>query len=196
MKTHKDLDVWKKSIDFVVDIYQVIKRFPLDEKYALANQIKRAAVSISSNIAEGAARSSDKEFLRFLYYSMGSLSELETLQNYVNDQAAALIDESETLNYTPTVTQNETGFSALMAGMRNQRSGAFSVLEEGTFLWSSTDVSSDIANLLFLSHSDANVIFSNSNNKNDGTSIRCIYDNIMSTEETNNDFPTTSSRFL
>ena len=78
MKTHRDLDVWQKSIDYVIEIYKLIKTFPSDEKYALASQIKRAAVSIPSNIAEGAARSSDKEFLRFLYYSMGSISELET----------------------------------------------------------------------------------------------------------------------
>lgn len=78
MKTHHDLNVWQRSIDYVIDIYKLIKTFPSDEKYALASQIKRAAVSIPSNIAEGAARASDKDFLRFLHYSLGSISELET----------------------------------------------------------------------------------------------------------------------
>ena len=78
MKTHRDLDLWQKSIDYVISIYKYLDNFPSTEKFALSSQIKRAAVSIPSNIAEGAARSSDKEFLRFLYYSMGSISELET----------------------------------------------------------------------------------------------------------------------
>ena len=72
MKTHKDLDVWKLSIDFVTDIYKVTSSFPKEDQFGLTNQIRRAAVSVPSNIAEGAARNSDKEFLRFLYISLGS----------------------------------------------------------------------------------------------------------------------------
>ena len=78
MKTHHDLSVWQKSIDYTIEIYKSIENFPPSEKYGLSSQLKRAAVSIPSNIAEGASRNSDKEFLRFLYYSMGSLSEVET----------------------------------------------------------------------------------------------------------------------
>ena len=76
--THKDLDVWKKSIDLVLKIYVLTKEMPSDERYGLCSQIKRAAVSVPSNIAEGAGRSSTKEFIRFLDISNGSLSELET----------------------------------------------------------------------------------------------------------------------
>ncbi|NGY37439.1 four helix bundle protein [Flavobacterium sp. XN-5] len=75
---HKDLDVWKKSMDLVVKVYQITQLFPDTEKYGLTSQMRRAAVSIPSNIAEGAARKGDKELLQFLYVSIGSLSELET----------------------------------------------------------------------------------------------------------------------
>lgn len=78
MKTHKDLDVWKLSIDFVTDIYKITSSFPKEEQFGLTNQIRRAAVSVPSNIAEGAGRNSDKEFLRFLYISMGSIQEIYT----------------------------------------------------------------------------------------------------------------------
>ena len=78
MKTHKDLDVWKKSVSLVTSIYEVTKAFPKDEMYGITNQIRRSAVSIPSNIAEGSARQGDKEFAHFLYISLGSLSELET----------------------------------------------------------------------------------------------------------------------
>ena len=78
MKDHKDLDVWIQSMLLVEDIYALTKNFPSDEKYGLSSQIKRAVVSIPSNIAEGAGRKGDKEFIQFLYIAMGSLSELET----------------------------------------------------------------------------------------------------------------------
>jgi four helix bundle protein len=62
MRPHEKLDVWKKAIDFVVAIYRVTERFPKEEKFGLISQIRRAAVSIPANIAEGAARRSPKEF--------------------------------------------------------------------------------------------------------------------------------------
>ena len=78
IKTHKDLDVWKKSVSLVTLIYEMTKGFPKDELYGLTNQIRRSAVSIPSNIAEGSARKGNKEFAQFLYIGLGSLSELET----------------------------------------------------------------------------------------------------------------------
>ena len=75
---HKELSVWKESVRMVTDIYSITKKFPKEEKFGLTNQIRRAVVSIPSNIAEGAARSSNKEFKQFLYIALGSLSELET----------------------------------------------------------------------------------------------------------------------
>tara|TARA_R110002049_G_scaffold309052_1_gene516240 strand:+ start:2371 stop:2721 length:351 start_codon:yes stop_codon:yes gene_type:complete len=76
--THKDLEVWKLSVSLVLDIYQLALSLPKDEQYGLSSQIKRAAISIPSNIAEGAGRKSTKELLRFLDIANGSLSELET----------------------------------------------------------------------------------------------------------------------
>ena len=75
---HKDLEVWKSSMDLVEIIYQVSSHFPNDEKYGLTSQIRRSAVSVPSNIAEGAARKGDKELIRFLSISLGSLAEMET----------------------------------------------------------------------------------------------------------------------
>jgi len=78
MSTHHHLEVWSRAIEFVSSIYTITKNFPDDEKYTLVSQIRRSAISIPSNIAEGAARKSDKEYIHFLYISLGSLSELET----------------------------------------------------------------------------------------------------------------------
>jgi four helix bundle protein len=78
MKTHHDLEVWKLSIKFVDKIYDLAESFPKKETYALSSQMQRAAVSVASNIAEGAARHYSKEFIQYLYQSLGSTSELET----------------------------------------------------------------------------------------------------------------------
>ena len=78
MKTHKDLNVWKEAMELAKGVYCLTKDFPKEEIYGLVSQMRRAAVSIPSNIAEGAARNSHKEFIQFLYTSLGSLAELET----------------------------------------------------------------------------------------------------------------------
>jgi len=78
MKSHKDLMVWQKSMDLVTQLYRLTEDFPQSEIYGLTNQIRRSAVSVPSNIAEGAARHSKKEFTQFLYISLGSLAEIET----------------------------------------------------------------------------------------------------------------------
>lgn len=75
---HKDLDVWILSMELVTDIYALTTSFPVTERYGLTQQIRRAAVSIPSNIAEGSARKNPREFIQFLYYSLGSAAELET----------------------------------------------------------------------------------------------------------------------
>lgn len=78
MKTHKDLDIWKRGIGFVEQVYKRTADFPREELYGLTSQIRRSAISYPSNIAEGAARSSKKEFIQFLYIALASLSEAET----------------------------------------------------------------------------------------------------------------------
>lgn len=78
MKTHKDLLVWQKSIEFVTSIYSLTKAFPKEEIYCLVSQIRRASISIPSNISEGCPRKNTKEYIQFLYVSLGSAAELET----------------------------------------------------------------------------------------------------------------------
>lgn len=99
-KSYKDLEVWQKGMALVKDIYKVTADFPGEEKFGLVNQVRRAAVSIPSNIAEGHARSTTGEFKRFTSIAMGSLAELETQLilsaelGYLNDNAiTGLLDQ-------------------------------------------------------------------------------------------------------
>ncbi|SDE41103.1 four helix bundle protein [Ulvibacter litoralis] len=92
---HKDMDVWKKSMDLVEAIYKISAQFPKEEIYGLTSQIRRSAVSVPSNVAEGAARKSDKEFIQFISIALGSLSEVET--QYYLSVRLGFIQESETL---------------------------------------------------------------------------------------------------
>lgn len=78
MHNFKELKIWQDSRRFCKSVYQITKQFPDAEKFGLTNQIRRAVVSVPSNIAEGSGRSSDKEFSKFINYSIGSSYELET----------------------------------------------------------------------------------------------------------------------
>jgi four helix bundle protein len=78
IRTHKDLEVWKEAMQLARDVYTWRQNLPREEIYGLVAQIRRAAISIPSNIAEGAARGSRREFRQFLYVALGSLAELET----------------------------------------------------------------------------------------------------------------------
>ena len=75
---HRDLAVWQKSMALAVSVHALTKQMPKDEMFGLTSQMRRAAVSVPSNTAEGAARHTTKEFLAFLYIARGSLAELET----------------------------------------------------------------------------------------------------------------------
>ena len=104
MKTHRDLKVWSNSINLVTQVYQITNNFPKEELFGLTSQIRRSAVSIPSNIAEGAARTSRKEFHKFLSIASGSASELETQLiisknlNYLNtENSESLINELITI---------------------------------------------------------------------------------------------------
>ena len=78
IKSYKDMIVWQKSMDLAIEIYKLVKLLPKEEIYALSDQMRRAAVSIPSNIAEGQSRNKTKEFIQFLSIARGSNSELFT----------------------------------------------------------------------------------------------------------------------
>ena len=92
MHNLKELKIWKKAIDLAVEVYRVTALFPPDEKYGLTSQTRRAAVSISSNIAEGAGRNSEKEFKYFLGIANGSSFELQT-QLFISNKLSLLSNE-------------------------------------------------------------------------------------------------------
>lgn len=100
IKSHRDLKVWQRGMDLAEEVYALTQDFPADERFGLISQLRRAIVSIPANIAEGHARSSTKEYLRFLSIALGSLAEVETflelaqrLQMANQDQIADLLDD-------------------------------------------------------------------------------------------------------
>ena len=100
IKSYKDLEVWQKSMTLVKQIYLVTKKFPKEEQYGLVNQMRRSAVSIPSNIAEGKARHHLNEYIQFLFIALGSSAELETqtiiareLKYFSESEADKIIEE-------------------------------------------------------------------------------------------------------
>lgn len=99
MKPHHNLHCWIKSFEFVKEVYDITINFPSEEKFGLVSQMRRAAVSIPLNIAEGAARKGNREFIQFLHVSLGSLTELDTLillsteLNFISKHEASLLIE-------------------------------------------------------------------------------------------------------
>lgn len=92
IKSYKDLLIWQKGIKVVTLTYQLVKSFPNEELYALSNQLKRASISIPSNIAEGYGRNTDKSFSHFLDIARGSLLEVET-QLIIAKELGFIVDE-------------------------------------------------------------------------------------------------------
>jgi four helix bundle protein len=101
MRSHKDLIAWKKALALASKVYAVTRQLPSEERHGLVSQLRQAAVSIASNIAEGSARRSSAEFMHYLHIARGSLSELETQmmllidQGFIEDRQAPLIDIDE-----------------------------------------------------------------------------------------------------
>ena len=111
---HKDLDAWKQAMDLVEDIYRVTRKLSSEERYGLAAQLQRAAVSIPSNISQGSARRSSKEFLNFLSISLGSAAEVETQLLII--KRLGYDDVDQCLNQVSRVR-------ALILGLRNRLRG-------------------------------------------------------------------------
>ena len=100
---HKELDVWKISMHFVSEIYTLTKEFPKEEIFGLSNQMRRSAISIPSNIAEGAGRNHEKENKQFLGIARGSANELET--QILVAQSLKYIDNEVSLRCIDTITR-------------------------------------------------------------------------------------------
>jgi four helix bundle protein len=97
-RAHKNLDVWRESVALATYIYQVTEKFPKAEVYGLTSQMRRAVVSVSSNIAEGAARFSQKEFAQFLNIAGGSLSELDTQIEIAHNLRFLTVEEKKEID--------------------------------------------------------------------------------------------------
>jgi four helix bundle protein len=99
IESYKDLVVWQKGIELVNELYSVTKGFPKEEMFGLTNQIRRATISVPSNIAEGWGRNSTKNYIQFIRISVGSLYEIETQlviannQNYITNQIKSALSE-------------------------------------------------------------------------------------------------------
>ena len=101
-KPHKKLDLWKKAIELVLMVYEVTKNFPREEEFGLKSQMRRAAVSVPSNVSEGLTRATKKDKLHFLNMAQGSLSELDAQLEisqrlfYVTEEQGTKIGEVQT----------------------------------------------------------------------------------------------------
>ena len=101
-RDYKDLTVWQKAIDLVTEVYKATRGFPKEELYGLTSQLRRCAVSVPSNIAEGQGRDSQGEFKRFLNIARGSDSELQTqleIARALGFGESKMIDEAESLSH-------------------------------------------------------------------------------------------------
>jgi four helix bundle protein len=123
IRSYQDLAIWKKAMELVVQVYHLTRRFPREEMHGLTSQMRRAAVSIPTNIAEGWGRGSRKEYIQFLRIARGSLLELETLLaisrslRYLSQE-----DMQTTLALVEEISRMLSGLIAsLKRGMRNEK---------------------------------------------------------------------------
>jgi four helix bundle protein len=117
-KHYKELIVWQKAMTLAKTVYRLTEKFPGDERYGMTSQMRRAAVSIPSNIAEGQARRNTKEFLQFLFHARGSLAELETQMLLSADLGYARADDVRSVEDALTEIQK------MLAGIQRKLSNA------------------------------------------------------------------------
>ena len=111
------LDVWRKAIEFADTVYSVTRKFPLDERFGLTNQMRRSAVSISSNIAEGSSRHSSKDFARFIEIATGSLFEVIS-QSFISKNQGLITPEEFDILYKAAEEQGR-----MLSGLRRSLLG-------------------------------------------------------------------------
>ncbi|MEN8157952.1 MAG: four helix bundle protein [Bacteroidota bacterium] len=118
IRIHSDLEIWKRSMQLVFEVYRSTANFPKHEMFGLVSQMRRASVSAPSNIAEGAGRQGSGEFVRFLYYASGSLSELETQLLISADLGYMNHEESEKLRAEVVILRKK--ISATMRSLKRR----------------------------------------------------------------------------
>ena len=118
LKSYKDLKVWGKSYDLCLEIYRITVSFPKEERYGLTSQIRRSAVSIPSNIAEGYGRKTTLDYIRMLYISYGSVCELETQILLAGD--LGLIEKGELYAIKEGIEEIERMLKALIKSLENK----------------------------------------------------------------------------
>ena len=116
MNNFRELKVWQKTRSFTKEMYYLLKKYPADEKFALVSQMKRATISISSNIAEGSGRYTDKDFARFLDIALGSAYEIENQLILSND--LEFINNSDLNEFVNKIQEIEKMISGLIKSIR------------------------------------------------------------------------------
>lgn len=117
-KPHKKLEAWRRAVDLVVEVYETTARFPVEERFGLAAQIQRAAVSVPSNIAEGAGRGSHRGFINALHIARGSLSELDT--QLIIAHRLGYMDEQEAARLALRLAEVDRMLNGLIASVRRK----------------------------------------------------------------------------
>ena len=118
MHNFKKLTIWQESMSLAIDLYNITKHFPDSEKYSLTSQIRRSAVSVPSNIAEGSGRSSSKDFENFLNYSTGSSFELET--QLIIASKLGFISDNEFSNTSERIQSIQKRIYSFKQSLKNQ----------------------------------------------------------------------------
>jgi len=118
LKNYKELSIWQKSYQLCLEIYRITKEFPKEERYGLTSQIRRASVSIPSNIAEGYGRKTTPEYLRALYVAYGSNCELETQILLSGD--LGYINEEDMKKLQKAIGDVERMLKALIRALENK----------------------------------------------------------------------------
>lgn len=122
LKNFKELKVWRKSYELCLEVYRITAKFPKEELYGLTSQIRRSAVSIPSNIAEGYGRKTTLDYIRMLYISYGSVCELETQILLAGD--LNLIEKDALDKLKENIAENERMLKALIKSLENKPSSS------------------------------------------------------------------------